>query len=799
MIGYQFDSSSFANCAWQDVHLASKVIDQACWLTIGLRLNGAGQACIKRIVVREIKAADANIPVAEKALNLDFSAGESGKMPEHWFVFQKVGSMNYRSALLDLPGPRCVLLKSLPGKTSERCLFFQRISALPFRSRHVVFEADLKADLKESPGTACLFVSPQGRESGSYNDKRQNQPVTGKDWRHYRAEADILSDCNQIDIGMELYGAGSLFLKNVQLSTSAASGRGNMPASALSEKEVVCLKAFARLLGYMRFFDPSVNRSSYWWNQYAVWSVNEITKKAADKRDISDILAEIILPVDPTISIKSGLSSSAPAGESAGICFWEHHGYGVEPAPVNAGYVSRISRQAQQINSSPLPSCLNRQLTADLACSIRQVCSHLPASRAPALLLSDHDGAWTAGGDDRVSRLAAVIVAWNAFKHFYPYQDVSNCNWDRILDKALAQAALDRDKSSFYFTLCKMTAALGDNQARVFCDDIEGAGLVSTEYTAPFLFHWLADNKIVVSTPKGTESPDGQLVSEAGKVPVLTALADREQLVSAATEQWKQYRALQMLQAGALYSEFCFADKDSDQEHKHELSWRVARSIPFVTTVTSCGIMTSHLLDNRPEKVHFLTPEILYIDLTRVSARELQAALVKARQVRGVVFDCRGELRLPVQSFLGCLSDRPVPSPRFLLPVITQPDFEKVDFEPVGFICKPQAPRIRARVVFIADESSAGNMETALAMVQNSGLGTIVGKNTAGTVGGIALVSLPGNYFVTFTGIKTLKPDGKRMHGVGIAPDCPGDITRSGISAGLDELLEAGLRELKRR
>ena len=76
-----------------------------------------------------------------------------------------------------------------------------------------------------------------------------------------------------------------------------------------------------------------------------------------------------------------------------------------------------------------------------------------------------------------------------------------------------------------------------------------------------------------------------------------------------------------------MYSEFKFADRESSPGNLREMSSRVPRSVPFVSTGTPSGNMTSHLLDSRPEKVQFLNPEMLYIDLTRVSAKELQSAL----------------------------------------------------------------------------------------------------------------------------------------------------------------------------
>jgi hypothetical protein len=803
---YAFSSSEFSNCDWQNIHLSSKPVEKYGRLTVAVRLKGKGEAWIKGIVVKELSSSAEEMPVVEKASNLDLSEGKIGNLPLHWFLGEPVGSRNYRAVLQDLPeGGRCVSLSSLPNKTSERAIFFQRFSAVPYRDKHLVLEADMKADLKQSLAAARLFISPGTRQLGLYNDKRQNQPVIGDSWNHYRAEADVLADCKEIDMGMELFGAGCLLIKNARLTVAGPAAVGNQPAAPLSEKEAKCLRAFARLFGYMRFFDPAVDRSAYWWNQYAVWAVAEIIKKAPSAGDVLQVLRDVSAPVDPSLKIllaQEKPEEKSTGGDSQPVCRWEHHGYGVEPGSVNAGYLSRITESGEDRTATPaatVESRLRLPLNDELVCLVNQSCrSNQEAAPVAAMLAASHPDSWTANGNDRPSRLAAVIVAWNAYRHFYPYADLVSVDWVGALDKALKQASRDRDKSEFYHTLSHLVAALGDDQARAFCDDIEGVGIVSTQYTAPCILQMLDDGKIIAATPRRNEYPNGLVVSHIASQPVSELLASKEEIVSAATPQWRRYRALQLLQTGSLYSEFSFSDRESSPGKKHELSSRSARSVPFVTTVSPAGIMTSHLLGCRPEKIHFLTPEVLYIDLTRVNLKELQAALVQARQVRGVVFDCRGELRLPTESFLGSLSDREIPSPRFLLPVITRPDMTGVSFEPVNFTCKPHGPRVGARSVFVADESSVGNMEAALSMVKNSRLGTIVGKPTAGTAGGIALAALPGNYFVTWTCFKTLKPDGSRMHGVGIEPDKPGKITREGICAGRDELLEAALKELGR-
>jgi len=58
---------------------------------------------------------------------------------------------------------------------------------------------------------------------------------------------------------------------------------------------------------------------------------------------------------------------------------------------------------------------------------------------------------------------------------------------------------------------------------------------------------------------------------------------------------------------------------------------------------------------------------------------------------------------------------------------------------------------------------------------------------------------VPGGYRISWTGMKVLKHDGSRHHGVGILPTVPVTRTAAGIAAGRDEVLEAGLAEVKKR
>jgi C-terminal processing protease CtpA/Prc len=80
-----------------------------------------------------------------------------------------------------------------------------------------------------------------------------------------------------------------------------------------------------------------------------------------------------------------------------------------------------------------------------------------------------------------------------------------------------------------------------------------------------------------------------------------------------------------------------------------------------------------------------------------------------------------------------------------------------------------------------------------MGIIENYKLAAIVGGPTAGTNGNINPFQLPGGYRLVWTGMKVLKHDGSRHHGVGIQPTVPVARTLVGVQAGRDEVLEKGI------
>ncbi len=198
-----------------------------------------------------------------------------------------------------------------------------------------------------------------------------------------------------------------------------------------------------------------------------------------------------------------------------------------------------------------------------------------------------------------------------------------------------------------------------------------------------------------------------------------------------------------------------------------------------------------------PEKIAEARPGILYVDLDRITDEDFAAAIPKLSRARGIIFDLRGYPRRVSVDPLRHLAKETLRCPQFFNLKTIRPNREDVQLLEDRCALMPLEPRLKMPVVFLTDARAMSKAESYLGMVEAYGLGTIVGETTGGTNGDLNSFLLPGGFRVKFTGTKTLKNDGSRHHGVGIAPNVRCAPTIAGIAKGVDEVLECGLRVLE--
>src|SRR5262249_47319311 len=149
-------------------------------------------------------------------------------------------------------------------------------------------------------------------------------------------------------------------------------------------------------------------------------------------------------------------------------------------------------------------------------------------------------------GKDRATRLAAVILAWNAAQHFYPYFDAIKADWPAALRAALARARVDADEEAFTVTLRRLVAGLRDGH---------GYGIlksVTPSYYLPVRWTWINEQPVIsavgAAAPKGIR-PGDRIVKVNGH-PLEEVIAARQPEMSGATDWWRRRVALGSLAGG---------------------------------------------------------------------------------------------------------------------------------------------------------------------------------------------------------------------------------------------------------
>lgn len=371
---------------------------------------------------------------------------------------------------------------------------------------------------------------------------------------------------------------------------------------------------------------------------------------------------------------------------------------------------------------------------------------------------------------DPTLRVADVIIAWNVFQHFYPYWDVVDTDWDRVLAEALRRALADEGGADLLGTLRWMVAGLRDGHGRVFNPGFENImGL-------PVRFDRVEDRVVVVATDAPEVVRVGDVVTTVDGRPAAELLDELADAFSGSL-QWRRWRALGRFGWGPPGSEATL-ELSREGEPVSVTLERSTRELPD---------------EPRPAEIEEVEPGIFYVDLDRAEMSAIEARAEELAGATGVVFDLRG---YPNGNHLVLthLTDRNLNSAFWRVPRITRPDHEgDPSYRESRWDLPPSGPRFQGRIAFVTDGRAISYAESVMGIVEHYRLGEIVGEPTAGANGNVNPFALPGGYRITWTGMRVVKHDGSQHHLVGIQPTVPVSRTLEGVRSGRDELLERAL------
>ncbi|HEY1339951.1 MAG TPA: S41 family peptidase [Bryobacteraceae bacterium] len=712
-------------------------------------------------------------------LNPDFEDGAPGSAPAAWF---QPPVMKFQVSWTGdgcFHGKGCAQLVPGPDSGAAPGNLMQMIDAAPYRGKLIRYRAAVNSAAGARAGLWLRVDLPGGR-MGFFDNMTSRPIMTGGQWQYFQIDGFVTPDAEKIGLGILAY-AGAVRIDDVTLTPTGDLPKiVEEPARPLTEAGLRNLVAFTRLFGIVRHFHPSDEAAAADWNKFTIEAVRQV--EAADSpAALASVLQSVFAPVAPTLRVYTGAEPKLPValepGPNLQLTRWRNKGFGQSAQNmiynrrrVKSPGAALTLADLYRIELAPGVTAIVplAVFTDDQGTLPHPGAPHPPASPVPPAALS---------ANDRATRLADVVIAWNVFQHFYPYFDVAKTDWPAVLPVTLKEAAVDKDGSAFHITLEKLVAELKDGHGRVGFNGQRQMG------RAPISAAWIEGKYIVTdSAAPDRIKPGDEIVAIDGK-PSADVLADAEKLISGATPQWKRSRS-----AG----EALLAPRGES------ITLTVR---PFHSTESSevrlvCEYTGQLRAEPRPKAVVAeLEPGIWYIDLTRARDQDFDAALPKFETAKGIVFDMRGYPSVS-PAWFSHVTKTPLRSAQWHVPLVDRPG--EMTFEREGEWNLPaREPYLAARKVFLTNGGAISYAESTMGIVEYYKLGEIVGEATAGTNGNVNPFELPGGYTVSWTGMKVLKHDGSRHHAVGILPTIPASRTQAGVAAGRDEILDRGIAALK--
>lgn len=566
-----------------------------------------------------------------------------------------------------------------------------------------------------------------------------------------------------------------------------------------ANQELVNVRAFAKLYGYVRFFHPSDENEKIDWNRFAIHGVSKV-RAAKTTDELTTTLRELFYPIAPTINLTKQDKATRlnPPKQAKNLTAWLHEGVKMDIPQLDILYKSVRPQSADLSQIKLMDQFAKVERVLQPGETVVKPITQGVFAHIPLVLYRDEKG--TIGAtpksaqaltqlqqqlsridlakaslDDQNVRLANFVIAWNVLQHFYPYFDVVKVDWEQALTDALQQSLKDQTTDQFVQTMKQMLEKTRDGHSGMMYGFMNQK---SDQAYLPFRVEWIEEQVVISNAKTGIDLKPGDIILNINGKNATTYFKQLEKYI-AGSEQWKRYRAATEFLGGTDGKEATLTVQRGEQKFEISLSYTNKNFKELDDFV-------------RPVSFEKVADDIYYVNLATLTMEMFQEKLPELEKAKGIIFDMRGYPNVK-QEMLSYLTDAPVQLPQYYVPISVYPDQEKAGSRLEQVTVEPAQPKLKGKMVFLTYGGAISRAEWVLGVVEHYRLGEIIGQTTAGADGEVNLMELPGGYFVTWTQIKLLKQDGSQHHIVGIQPTVPVKRTIKELREGRDIYIEKAI------
>jgi len=381
-----------------------------------------------------------------------------------------------------------------------------------------------------------------------------------------------------------------------------------------------------------------------------------------------------------------------------------------------------------------------------------------------------------------------VMVAHGTLRRFFPYFEVVGDTIDDTLVEALATVD-PADRCTVPRALGLFAHAVADGHT--FFGDLDYTSGCYADVTG-YLGVWVLfdeDGLPVVANTAYADVHLGDTLVAIDGVAMSELMADRLAWHGGAVEGYQldlAFRELTLLRGPV-----ALRLRDPDGVERDVTVDPVEVDVLYTLPFTEAYHPNGRLDD-------FGAGDIAYLNVdsyTTTGLSQVDAVLDDMDGAVGLVVHMRGYPGVNHYPVAGALIPGAYSSPIFRVPVWTGPDTLTIDES--FYALEGDADAYAGPLVLLVHGSCVSAAENFAIMLVGAGRPVaILGTNSAGTNGNITGVRMPGPYYLSFTGMEVLFPDGSRFHGVGIVPDEVIAPTPADLRDGRDPVLERAVELL---
>lgn len=375
---------------------------------------------------------------------------------------------------------------------------------------------------------------------------------------------------------------------------------------------------------------------------------------------------------------------------------------------------------------------------------------------------------------DLTTRIANIISVYNIFEHFYPYFDVLEVDWEKVFRSALKSCFTDQTEEDHIITLQKFTSVLQDGHISVLGNYINSK-------SPPIAWEWI-QGRLIITKVLNNDLPIsiGDTVTHIDGMEVNDYFKEINSRISAGDTGWLNYKAQLSSLAG-----------------EENSTMRIAVGDKTLELIRDSYLYEEPARQSTYEKIN---DSVIYINLTSMDIASINDIMPTLNDSKSIIFDLRGYPNRNHKILTHLLSVNDTAKSFFKVPNIMYPHRENiVGHESYQWDLKKCDPYLgNKQILFITDGRAISYAESIMAYVKGYKLGKIIGQSTAGANGNFNSMTLIGNIKISWTGMKTVKLDGSRLHGIGIHPDIRLEKTVDGLLLDKDEFLEYAIELTKK-